>query len=202
VKKTLLSAVAALAVLPSLASAASGFKIDASHSSVGFSVRHLVISQVRGQFTNVVGTVAVDEADLAKSTVEATIDAASISTQVADRDTHLKSPDFLDAAKYSTIAFKSTKVAKAGKDELKVTGDLTLHGVTKPVTLAVTTTPEVKGMYGETRRGFSATTKISRKDFGLTWNKLVEAGPAVGDEITITLDLEAVKDQPKSASAK
>jgi polyisoprenoid-binding protein YceI len=201
VKKTLLSAVAALVLLPSLASAAP-YKIDGSHSSVGFSVRHLVISQVRGQFTNVAGTVAVDDKDLAKSTVEATIDAASISTQVADRDTHLKSPDFLDTAKYPTITFKSTKVAKAGKDALKVTGDLTMHGVTKPVVLAVTTTPEVKGMYGETRRGFSATTKISRKDFGLTWNKLVEAGPAVGDEVVITLDLEAVKDQPKAASAQ
>jgi polyisoprenoid-binding protein YceI len=201
VKKTLLSAVAALSVLPSLASAAA-FKIDASHSSVGFSVRHLVISQVRGQFTNVAGTVVLDDADLAKSTVQATIDAASVSTQVADRDAHLKSPDFLDAAKYPTITFKSKSVAKAANGDLEVTGDLTLHGVTRPVTLAVATTPEVKGMYGETRRGFSATTKISRKEFGLTWNKLVEAGPAVGDEVAISLDIEAVKDQPKSASAK
>ena len=200
-KKTLLSAVAALAVLPSLASAAV-FKIDASHSSVGFSVRHLVISQVRGQFTNVAGTVAIDDADLAKSTVEATIDAASVNTQVADRDTHLKSPDFLDAAKYPTITFKSKKVTKGADGALEVAGDLTLHGVTKPVTLVVTTTPEVKGMYGETRRGFAATTKISRKEFGLTWNKLVEAGPAVGDDIAIALDIEAVKDQPKSASSR
>lgn len=200
-KKTLLAAVAALALLPSLASAAA-FHIDASHSSVGFSVRHLVISQVRGQFTSVAGTVVLDDADLAKSTVEATIDAASVSTQVADRDTHLKSTDFLDTAKYPTIAFRSKKVAKGANGALDVTGDLTLHGVTKPVTLAVTTTPDVKGMYGETRRGFSATTKISRKEFGLTWNKLVEAGPAVGDDVTITLDIEAVKDQPKSASAQ
>jgi polyisoprenoid-binding protein YceI len=201
VKKTLLSAVAVLAVLPSLASAAA-FKVDASHSSVGFSVRHLVISQVRGQFTNVAGTISIDDADLAKSTVEATIDAASVHTQVADRDTHLKSPDFLDTAKYPTITFKSRKVEKGANGTLEVTGDLTLHGVTRPVTLAVTTTPEVKGMYGETRRGFSATTKISRKDYGLTWNKLVEAGPAVGDDVAIALDIEAVKDQPKSASAK
>jgi polyisoprenoid-binding protein YceI len=202
-KKLLSSAVVALVLLPGLAAAApSAFKIDASHSSVGFSVRHLVISQTRGQFTNVAGTVAIDDADLTKSTVEATIDVASIDTQVADRDAHLKSPDFFDVAKYPTITFKSTKVAKAGKGALKVTGDLTLHGVTKPVTLDVTTTPEVKGMYGETRRGISATTKISRKDFGLTWNKVVEAGPAVGDEVTIALDLEAVKDQPKAASAQ
>jgi polyisoprenoid-binding protein YceI len=200
VKKTLLSAVAALALLPSLAAAATAFKIDGSHSNVGFSVRHLVISQVRGQFTNVAGTVALDERDLTKSTVEAIIDAASVSTQVADRDTHLKSPDFFDVAKYPAITFKSTKIAKAGKGAYKVTGDLTLHGVTRPVTLDATVTPEVKGMYGETRRGIAATTRISRKDFGLTWNKLVEAGPAVGDEVAIALDLEAVKDQPKAAS--
>jgi polyisoprenoid-binding protein YceI len=92
-------------------------------------------------------------------------------------------------------------VAKAGKDVLKVTGDLTLHGVTRPVTLDVTTSPEVKGMYGETRRGFSATTKISRKDYGLTWNKLVEAGPAVGDEVAVVLDLEVVKDAPQPKTA-
>jgi polyisoprenoid-binding protein YceI len=203
VKKTFVSAaLAAVLALPSLAHAAGGaWKIDAMHSSVGFSVRHLVISQVRGQFTSFSGSVALDDADLARSSVEATIDAASIGTQVADRDAHLKSPDFLDVAKYPTIGFKSTKVAKAGDGALKVTGDLTLHGVTKPVVLDVTTTPAVKGMYGETRRGFTATTRISRKEFGLTWNKLVEAGPAVGDEIAITLDLEAAKDQPKEASA-
>ena len=108
--------------------------------------------------------------------------------------------DFLDTAKYPEITFKSTKVKKAGKDKLEIAGDLTLHGVTKPVTLAVTTSAEVKGMYGETRRGFQGTTRISRKDFGLTWNKLVEAGPAVGDEVTIALDVELVKDAPKAAS--
>jgi polyisoprenoid-binding protein YceI len=144
--------------------------------------------------------VQLDDADPTKSTVEATIDVNSLDTHVADRDAHLKSPDFFDTAKFPTVTFKSTKVAKAGKDALKVTGDLTLHGVTRPVTLDVKTSPEVKGMFGETRRAFAATTKISRKDFGLTWNKLVEAGPAVGDEVVITLDLEVVKDQPKSAA--
>ena len=202
-KKLLLSAVAALAAVPSLAAAAPGaFKIDASHSSVAFSVRHLVISQVRGQFTNVSGAVALDEKDPTRSTVEVTIDAASIDTAVADRDAHLRSPDFLDVTKYPAITFRSTRIAGAGKDAYQVTGDLTLHGVTRPVVLDATLTPEVKGLYGELRRGFSATTKISRKAFGLTWNKVVEAGPAVGDEVIITLDLEAVKDQPKAASAK
>ena len=193
--------VSLLSVVPVLASAAtSTWSVDASHSQVGFSVKHLVISNVRGEFGAYQGKLALDESEPAKSTVEATIDVNSINTKVADRDAHLKSADFFDAAKYPSITFKSTKVAKAGKDKLKVTGDLTLHGVTKPVVLDVSTSPEVKGMYGETRRAFAATTKISRKDYGLTWNKLVEAGPAVGDEVTIALELEVVKDQPKAAS--
>ncbi len=198
--KKLLFAVAA--VLPALAlGATSSWNVDPMHSTAGFSVRHLVISNVKGEFQKVSGKVVLDEADLARSTVEATIDASSVDTKVADRDTHLKSPDFLDAAKYPTITFKSTKVARAGKDALSVTGDLTLHGVTRPVTLAVTASPEVKGMFGETRRGYSATTKISRKEFGLTWNKAVEAGPVVGDEVNVALDIEVVKDAPKPTTA-
>ncbi len=190
-----------LSLAPMLALAAPAtWNLDASHSQVGFAVKHLVISNVRGEFKKYEGKVVLDEVDPTKSSVEAVIDVNSIDTRVADRDGHLRSPDFFDVAKYPSITFKSTKVAKAGKDGLKVAGDLTLHGVTKPVVLDVTTTPEVKGMYGETRRGFSATTKISRKEFGLTWNKLVEAGPAVGDEVTIALDLEVVKDQAKTAS--
>lgn len=192
-----------LSLAPALALAAtSTWNVDASHSQVGFAVKHLVISNVRGEFSTYSGKVVLDESDVTRSTVEATIDVGSIDTKVADRDTHLKSPDFFDAAKYPAITFKSTKVAKAGKDRLKVTGDLALHGVTRPVVLDVATTPAVKGMFGETRRGFAATTKISRKDFGLTWNKLVEAGPAVGDEVSVTLDLEVVRDQPKAASAQ
>ena len=190
-----------LSLAPTLALAAtSTWNVDASHSQVGFAVKHLVISNVRGEFGAYQGKLVLDESDVTKSTVEATIDVSSISTKVADRDAHLKSADFFDAAKYPTITFKSKKVAKAGKDELKVTGDLTLHGVTKPVVLDVSTSPEVKGMFGETRRGFAATTTIDRKDYGLTWNKLVEAGPAVGDQVRIVLDLELVKDQPKTAS--
>ena len=189
------------AALPALALAGPGtFNIDASHSTVGFAVKHLVISTVRGEFRAYSGVVKLDDQDVSRSTVEATIDVNSLDTRVADRDAHLKSPDFFDAAKFPTITFKSTKVEKAGKDALKVKGDLTLHGVTKPVTLDVKTSAEVKGMYGETRRGFAATTKIDRKDFGLTWNKMIEAGPAVGDEVTIALDLEVVKDQPKAAA--
>ncbi len=190
-----------LALVPALALAApTTWNVDASHSQVGFAVRHLVISNVRGEFKTYQGKISLDDADPARSSVEATIDVNSIDTKVADRDAHLKSADFFDVANHPNMTFKSTKVARAGKDRLKVTGDLTLRGVTKPVVLDVTTTPEVKGMGGEVRRGFAATTKISRKAYGLTWNKVVEAGPAVGDEVTIALELEAVKDQPKTAS--
>jgi polyisoprenoid-binding protein YceI len=191
---TLLAAVPALAL-----GATSTWSIDASHSTTTFAVRHLVISTVRGEFTKTTGAVTIDDKDVAKSAVEATIDANTISTREVKRDEHLKSPDFLDTAKYPTITFKSTKVEKAGKDKLKVAGDLTLHGVTKPVVLDIATSPEVKGMFGETRRGFSATTKISRKAFGVAFDKVVEAGPVVGDEVTVVLDIEAVKDQPKAA---
>ncbi len=197
-KKLLASLLAAAPLLASAAPAA--WNVDASHSQVGFAVKHLVISTVRGEFTKYSGVAQLDDADPAKSTVEVSIDVNSLDTRVADRDGHLKSPDFFDAAQYPTITFKSTKVAKAGKDALKVTGDLTLHGVTKPITLAVTTSPEVKGMFGETRRAIAGQAKISRKEFGLTWNKLVEAGPAVGDEVTIQLDVELVKDAPKTAA--
>jgi polyisoprenoid-binding protein YceI len=195
-KKT--AALLASVLLPALALAApTTWKPDVAHSSVGFSVKHLVITTVRGTFAKFDGTVTLDD-DLARSSVEATIDASSVDTRQPDRDNHLRSPDFFDVAKYSNLTFKSTKVEKAGADALKVTGDLTLHGVTKPVVLAVTTGPEIKGFKGESRRGFSATTKISRKEFGLLWNKAVEAGPVVGDEVTVELELELVKDAPKS----
>ena len=189
-----------LALAPVLTLAADTWTIDPAHSQVGFAVKHLVVSTVRGDFGTYSGTIQLDEKDVASSTVEATIDVNSIDTGVADRDAHLKSPDFFDAANHPKITFKSTKVEKAGKDKLAVRGDLTLRGVTKPVTLDVVTSPEVKGMSGEARRAFAATTKINRKDFGLAWNKAVEAGPVVGDEIAIELDLQVVKDQPKTAS--
>ena len=196
--KKLLASLAILA--PALALAApTTWAIDPTHSQVGFAVKHLVISNVRGEFSRYSGKVLLDEADLSRSSVEATIDVNSVSTKVADRDAHLKSPDFFDAAKYPQMTFRSTQVRRTGPHTLEVTGNLTLHGVTRPVVLAVETTPAVKGMFGETRRGFAATTRINRKDFGLAWNKVVEAGPAVGDEVAISLDLESVKEQPKTA---
>ncbi|MFT3914945.1 MAG: YceI family protein [Anaeromyxobacteraceae bacterium] len=194
--KKLLLVAAALA--PALASAGNTtWNVDPTHSKVGFAVKHLVISTVRGEFRKYEGKVVLDDADVTRSTVEATIDPSTIDTGVADRDGHLRSPDFFDVAKYPTVTFKSTKVAAAGPGKLAVTGDLTLHGVTKPVVLDVETSPEVKGMFGETRRAFAATTRFDRKAFGLTWSKVVEAGPVVADEVTITLELEVVKAQPK-----
>jgi polyisoprenoid-binding protein YceI len=197
--KKLVAALALATPLLTLA-APTAWNVDASHSQVGFAVKHLVISTVRGEFTKYTGVAKLDDADPSRSSVEVSIEAGSIDTRVADRDGHLKSPDFLDVAKYPAITFKSTRVTAAGKDRLSVAGDLTLHGVTKPVVLEVTTSAEVKGMFGETRRAFAGQTRISRKDYGLLWNKVVEAGPAVGDEIAITLDVELVKDAPKTAA--
>ena len=194
--KKLLLVVAALA--PAFASAGtSTWNVDPMHSRVGFAVKHLVISTVRGEFKKYEGKVVLDDADLTKSTVEATIDPATIDTGVADRDGHLRSPDFFDVAKNPSVTLKSTKVAAAGPGKLAVTGDLTLRGVTKPVVLDVELSPEVKGMYGETRRGVTATGKIDRKAFGLAWSKVVEAGPVVADEVTLSFELEIVKAQPK-----
>ncbi len=190
-----------LSLAPTLALAApSSWTVDASHSQVGFAVKHLVVSTVRGEFRTYQGKVVLDDADVTQSSVNAVVDASSVDTRVPDRDRHLRSPEFLDVAKYPSITFRSTRVVRAGQDGLKVTGDLTLHGVTRPVVFDVTATPEVKGLHGETRRAFSATARVNRRDFGLTWNKLVDAGPVVGDEVTVTLDLEAVLDQPKAAS--
>jgi polyisoprenoid-binding protein YceI len=188
-----------LAATPALA-LASNWNIDPAHTQTSFAVRHLVISTVKGEFGKTAGTIRIDDADIGRSSVEATIDATTISTRNADRDAHLRSPDFFDVANHPTATFRSTRVEKAGKDGLKVTGDLTLRGVTRPVVLDVTLSPEVKGMRGETRRGFAATTRINRQDYGLKWSKVVEAGAVAGDEVTISLDVEAVKEQPKAAS--
>jgi len=153
----------------------------------------MLISTVRGEFTKTEGSVTIDPADVTKSSVEATIDAASVNTRDEKRDGHLKSPDFFDVAKFPKITFKSTKVEKAGEGKLKVTGDLTLHGVTKAVVLDVTgPSAEVKDPYGALRRGLSATTTINRKDFGVSY------GPdaVVSDAVAITIDAELLKQAP------
>jgi polyisoprenoid-binding protein YceI len=195
--KSFIRAVAvALVFAPALAlGQASSWSIDPAHSHAGFSIRHMIVSNVRGDFGKVTGTLTLDEKDITKSTVEATIDVATIDTREPKRDEHLKSPDFFDVAKYPTITFKSTKVEKAGKDGLKISGDLTMHGVTKPVVLNVTgPTAEVKDPYGRVLRGASATTKLDRTAWGVSWSKVIEGGGAmVGNEVKIEIELELAK---------
>ena len=189
------AAVVALPLLaPALGRAADTYEIDATHSSVQFSVRHMMISNVRGEFTKLSGKAVGDPANPTATTVEATLDAASIDTRNAKRDDHLRNPDFLDVAKFPAITFKSTKVEKAG-DAWKLHGDLTLHGVTKPVVLDVTNvTAPTKDPWGNTRIGASATTKINRHDYGIVFNKTLDGGGVlVGDEIAITIDVEVMK---------
>ena len=180
--------------LPALASA-SNWTIDPDHSNIGFKVRHLMVSNVKGHFDKHSGEVTIDDKDITKSKVEVSIDTASINTNVQKRDEHLRSADFFDVATYPAMTFVSKKVAKAGKGKLKVTGDLTLRGITRQVVLDVEgPTAEIKDPWGVIRRGAVASTKINRKDFGLTWNKALETGGVVvGDEVTITLEIEMIK---------
>ncbi len=171
------------------------WKIDPAHSAAEFKVRHMMISNVRGQFTAIEGSLTLDESDIAKSRVEAVIDASSISTREAQRDAHLKSADFFDVAKYPTLTFRSSRVTRSADGELAVVGDLTIHGVTREATFAVEgPTPPAKDPWGNTRIGLSATAKINRKDYGLTWNAALEAGGVlVGEEVTIMLDVQFVR---------
>ncbi|HET9319954.1 MAG TPA: YceI family protein [Bryobacteraceae bacterium] len=175
--------------------AAATWNIDPVHTVAEFKVKHMMISNVKGQFTAVTGVMTVDEADVTKSRVEATIEAASVHTRDAQRDAHLKSADFFDVEKFPTLSFKSTRVTRDADGELAVTGDLTIHGVTREVVFALEgPTPPTKDPWGNIRMGLSATTKISRKDYGLTWNAGLETGGLlVGDEVTVTLDAEFVK---------
>lgn len=170
------------------------YEIDSAHSAAHFSVRHLMISNVKGEFSKVTGTVVYDPNNVEAARVNATIDATTINTRDEQRDAHLRSADFFDTEKYPTLTFKSTQVSKS-KHKLRVTGDLTIHGVTREVILDVDgPTAEVKDPWGNTRVGATASTKINRKDWGLTWNSALETGGVlVGEEVTITLDIEAVK---------
>jgi polyisoprenoid-binding protein YceI len=184
-----------LALVPALAfGQTSTWNIDSAHSHASFSIRHLVISNVRGEMGKVTGTVTLDDKDITRSTVEATIDVTGIDTREPKRDEHLRSPEFFDAAKYPTITFKSTKVEKEG-DGLKVTGNLTMRGVTKPVTLEVAgPTAEIKDPWGMARRGVSAKAKLNRQDYGVSWSKALEGGGAVvGNDVNIELEVELVK---------
>jgi len=194
------TAFAAALSLPAGA-ATSTWQIDPNHSAAQFAVRHLAISTVRGAFTKVSGTVQFDDKDISKSSVEVTIDAASVDTRVPDRDKDLRSDHFFEVEKYPTLTFKSTKVEQVEAGKLKVTGDLTIHGVTKQVVLDVEgPTALVKDPWGNQRAAANATTKINRQDFGVKWNaKMDNGGWVVGDDVAITIDVELVqKGAPKS----
>lgn len=170
------------------------YQLDPAHSSATFSVKHMMIAKVHGGFDKMSGTLIYDPAQPETASAEATIDVASVSTGESKRDEHLRSADFFDAEKFPHITFKSTKVVKDG-DDLKVTGDLTIHGATQPVTLTVDgPSDELKDPWGNLKIGASGTTKIKRKDFGLTWNAALEAGGVlVGDDVTINLDVQFAK---------
>ena len=169
--------------------------VDASHSNAGFSVRHMMITNVRGEFTKLEGTVSYDPAKPEATRIEASVDVDSLNTRDAQRDGHLKSPDFFDAEKFPKITFKSTAVKAKSSEELAVTGDLTIHGVTKEVVFEVEgpSAPSTDP-FGNVRIGATATTKVKRDDFGITWNAALEAGGVlVGNDVKITLDISLIK---------
>jgi polyisoprenoid-binding protein YceI len=170
------------------------WNIDSAHSEVEFTVKHLMVATVKGRFQKVSGTAEFDETNPAASHVEATIDATSIDTHEANRDGHLRAPDFFDTEKYPTLTFKSTKVEKANDNEYKVTGDLTIKGVTKSVTLDVEYAGQTQNPFSKnTHAGFTAKTSINRKDFGLNWNVALETGGfMVSDKVNINLEIELV----------
>jgi polyisoprenoid-binding protein YceI len=188
-------ATAAIVIFASTALGESTWKIDPAHSQSEFTIRHMAISNVRGRFTSIAGTIVLDDKDLAKSNVQATIDTTTVDTGVAQRDGHLKSADFFDVAKYPTMSFASKSVTRSG-DEYLVNGDLTIHGVTKPVVLHLEAPGnEQIGIDKKAHRGFSATTTIHRQDFGLVWNGPLPSGDnMLGDDVKISLDIEAAKD--------
>ncbi len=181
-----------IAIVAALIAVPVTLQADPAHSSASFSVKHMMVSTVRGGFNKLSSTLTWDKEDLTKSSVEATLDTASIDTREAKRDGHLKSPDFFDATRCPEITFKSNKIEKAGDNKYKVTGDLTMHCVTKPVTLDAEATGPVKSPFGPfSNYGISATGTLKRKDFGLVWNKAVESGGVVvSDDVKLNLDLE------------
>jgi polyisoprenoid-binding protein YceI len=188
--------VAAAAVILNVAAFAeeAAWRIDGAHSGVQFSVRHMAITTVHGSFGKVSGSAELNPSDPAKTTVDVTIDAASVDTRNQQRDEALRGADFFDVGKFPTLAFKSKRVEKSGSGTLKMTGDLTIHGVTKEVAFDVTAPSKVvKDEMGHEHVAASATTTINRKDFGLVWNRMVESVPVVSDEVNIMLDVELVK---------
>lgn len=170
------------------------WQIDPAHTEVGFSVKHLMISTVRGRFGAASGTIVLDESDISRSTAEVTINAGGIDTGEEKRDAHLKSPDFFDVEKYPAITFRSRRVERLGADRLRVTGDLTIRDVTREVALEVTDEGRGRDPWGGVRAAFSATGTIDRREFGLTWNQALETGGVlVSNDIKLSLDVQAVK---------
>ena len=181
--------------------ATSTWNIDPTHSAIHFAVRHMVVSKTRGRFAKWSGKILFDPENPVASSVEVSIDPASIDTADAQRDGHLRSPDFFDVEKFPTASFKSTRIEAAGGDGYRVTGDLTLHGVTRPVVLNATYEGAGKDPWGGERAGFSASLTIDRKDFGLEWNKALETGGLlVGEKVELTLEVEAVKQAQQQAA--
>ncbi|MGO9830416.1 MAG: YceI family protein [Myxococcaceae bacterium] len=179
------------------ASTSTPWEVDSAHSAAHFSVKHLMISTVRGQFKTMSGSVVLDEADLTRSSVQVEVDAASIETREPKRDAHLKSADFFDVERFPKLTFRSTRIERVG-DEFKVTGDLTMHGVTRPLALSVDSlSAPTKDPYGRLVRGVSATGKLNRKDWGLGWNAPLETGGVlVGEEVKLQIDAELVAKKP------
>jgi polyisoprenoid-binding protein YceI len=192
---------AAVLSMPACA-ASSAWQIDPAHSEALFSIRHLAISTVRGGFSKIKGTVSFDDKDPSKSTVDVTIDVSTVDTREPKRDDDLRSDKFFDAAKYPTMAFKSTKVEQVSPGKLKVTGDLTLHGITKEVILEVEgPTAAIKDPWGNQRAAATATTKINRQDFGVKWNKTLDnGGMMLGDDVAVTIDIEMFQPAAKSGN--
>lgn len=191
----ILAAVTLIAVVSPSFVGASMWQIDPAHTSAQFAVRHMMVSTVRGTLGKVTGTVNLDETDPTKSAVEASVDVAGIDTREPKRDEHLKSADFFDVETYPTITFKSKTITRPGETKFEVTGDLTMHGVTKEIVLVVEGSPKpLKDPMGKLRLGGVATTKLNRKDFGIVWSSAMDGGGVVvGDEVDVTIDIELIK---------
>jgi polyisoprenoid-binding protein YceI len=193
--KRFISIIIAAAVLAPLHVLAATYNIDPAHTTIGFKVKHLMISNVKGVFEKFKGTVNIDEKDITKSKVDVSIEMASVNTNIAKRDDHLRSPDFFDVTRFPTMTFVSTRVEKAGADALKVTGDLTIKGVTRKAILNVEgPTGEIKSPQGDVKRGASATATVNRQDFGVSWSKRLDGGGVVvADDVHISIDTELAR---------
>ena len=177
------------------------WQIDSAHSGIHFSVRHLVIAKVRGQFSRWTGALTVPDGDFAQATVDVTIDATSVETGVADRDTHLKSADFFDVEKFPELTFRSRRIEPKGGDRFALIGDLTIRGISREVVLDVESAGQTKDPWGNVRAGFEGKTAVDRKEFGLTWNQVLEAGGVmVCDKVEIEIEVEAVRQDATAAA--